>query len=767
MSHPFAGALIETVARALALSLLESAVLVGCVAVLMHLRPVARAATRELVWSLALVTAAGFPAVSLLGSVAQIRHVATTASARVEPANDRLSAVAAGRIHEAAVRNGTTALAVGVAGHAARPAAAVRRTIGSSAVMIFGCVLLVAGRTIGGSAVAILGSVLLVAVVVSLARAGGLLFAVAALARVKRAARPLRARDDSPVARALAAPARRTIRLAVSDEIDVPVAVGFRRPAILIPAPIARAATERDLARIVLHERAHLDRFDDVGNVLQLLIVRAFWFNPAIAYAAGRLALERELAADEWVVARTGEPREYASCLVRLLDLVRGTPQPGPAPGALFTRRDLAIRVERLLSDPATPAPRSLGVVAVAALVAAAALGLQLRFAPALAVVDQRTTLARPAARTPAPLLAPVAAVGAAATLSPVAPVPPVPQRAKPRRAASPAAPQGLAAAPSPAALQRLAAGPSPAPSPALAPTPESPASALGRHLTEARSLSRALVRATQAPSGFAGPRATPRAVGTLAPAIGTELDAAARVLERMRPELDALAADRAAMAVQRARDAVPADVDARLRAAERTLEAAGPQLEANARRAMAAAASTTETRAGARAQSGATRAFERAQADATRSNARAQAAASRAFARAQSDATRTSARAEADAMRAATLAGSRPPDLQRGGTCLGCDLHGADLRGRDLRGVDLKGSDLSSADLRNANLAGATLDGVDLSSARLEGADLRGATLHGVDLSAARLHDSRREGVTFDGEPLRESDLTDAGASL
>jgi len=64
----------------------------------------------------------------------------------------------------------------------------------------------------------------------------------------------------------------RRARLLVSPDIASPMAVGFLRPAVILPADLSEQITREELDQIVLHEVAHLARRDDWWNLLGRLI---------------------------------------------------------------------------------------------------------------------------------------------------------------------------------------------------------------------------------------------------------------------------------------------------------------------------------------------------------------------------------------------------------------------------------------------------------------------------------------------------------------
>ncbi|PYX32029.1 MAG: hypothetical protein DMG80_08880 [Acidobacteria bacterium] len=113
-----------------------------------------------------------------------------------------------------------------------------------------------------------------------------------------------------------------TRRVAVcrSSAVGVPTAIGFFRPAILIPEWVLRDLSAEELKVVLLHEFAHLRRFDDWTNLAQKLVRTVFFFHPAVWWIERRLSLEREMACDEAVLAETENPRAYAECLVSLAE---------------------------------------------------------------------------------------------------------------------------------------------------------------------------------------------------------------------------------------------------------------------------------------------------------------------------------------------------------------------------------------------------------------------------------------------------------------
>jgi beta-lactamase regulating signal transducer with metallopeptidase domain len=142
------------------------------------------------------------------------------------------------------------------------------------------------------------------------------------LHRLRRSCAPLNVSDLHPdlPARLSANRFRRRIQVFSSVKVRVPAAIGFIRPAIVIPAWALKELTPVELNTVVLHELAHLRRCDDWTNLAQKIISALLFFHPAIWWIGRGLAREREMACDDFVLAATADRRGYAKCLVAVAE---------------------------------------------------------------------------------------------------------------------------------------------------------------------------------------------------------------------------------------------------------------------------------------------------------------------------------------------------------------------------------------------------------------------------------------------------------------
>lgn len=142
---------------------------------------------------------------------------------------------------------------------------------------------------------------------------------------------------------------KRSISLYVSQSVSVPMATGFLRPMIVLPEWALRDLSVDELKVVLLHEAAHLHRWDDWTNLAQKILRAVFFFHPLVWWLESKLALEREMACDDFVVAATSSPRAYAECLVTLAEKSFGRRNLALAQAAVNRVRHTALRIRQIL----------------------------------------------------------------------------------------------------------------------------------------------------------------------------------------------------------------------------------------------------------------------------------------------------------------------------------------------------------------------------------------------------------------------------------
>jgi len=147
----------------------------------------------------------------------------------------------------------------------------------------------------------------------------------------------------------------RKVRLATSERVKVPAAIGFWKPVIVLPLWTLRELSANELKPILIHELTHLNRRDDWTNLLQKFVRAIFFFHPAVWWIDARLSIEREMACDDAVLATTGNPRAYASCLIELLEKSCARRGWTMAQAAVHRAHELSQRITRIM-DAKRPA---------------------------------------------------------------------------------------------------------------------------------------------------------------------------------------------------------------------------------------------------------------------------------------------------------------------------------------------------------------------------------------------------------------------------
>lgn len=131
------------------------------------------------------------------------------------------------------------------------------------------------------------------------------------------------------------------------------MAVGIRRPVLVLDEAFVATLDDEELEGVIAHELAHLARRDNLIALLFGLARDLVFFVPGGNWAVRRLLVERELAADQAAIEQTNRPGALAAGLVKVLDLAGSE----SACAALMPQGTLTARVEALCDDRAAPGP--------------------------------------------------------------------------------------------------------------------------------------------------------------------------------------------------------------------------------------------------------------------------------------------------------------------------------------------------------------------------------------------------------------------------
>jgi beta-lactamase regulating signal transducer with metallopeptidase domain len=109
----------------------------------------------------------------------------------------------------------------------------------------------------------------------------------------------------------------RDVRLLVSDDISAPITSGVVNPVVIVPTDAYNWSAER-LHIVLVHELAHVVRFDYFAQLVATFATALFWFHPLVWFANSRLRSEAEHAADDQVLASGTTGVNYATHLLEL-----------------------------------------------------------------------------------------------------------------------------------------------------------------------------------------------------------------------------------------------------------------------------------------------------------------------------------------------------------------------------------------------------------------------------------------------------------------
>ncbi len=141
---------------------------------------------------------------------------------------------------------------------------------------------------------------------------------------------------------------RKKVILLESAIAKIPMTVGAFKPVILVPAGFFTGLSPQEVEAVLLHELAHIRRFDYFVNLIQCMAGVIFFFNPALLWLSSLLRREREYCCDDMAVAASADRKDYIKALVASGEYnisVR------PAMGFAAVKGHLLNRVKRILSN--------------------------------------------------------------------------------------------------------------------------------------------------------------------------------------------------------------------------------------------------------------------------------------------------------------------------------------------------------------------------------------------------------------------------------
>jgi uncharacterized protein (TIGR03435 family) len=173
----------------------------------------------------------------------------------------------------------------------------------------------------------------------------------------------------------------RPVQLLVSGLVQAPVVVGLLRPVVLAPLGALAGLPADQMEALLLHELAHIRRYDYLVNALQSILEALLFYHPVVWWVSGHMRAEREMCCDDAAIAITGDALGFARALAQI-----GAAEHAHHRAAMAaTGGSVVDRVARLLGV-SRPASRTHSLAAVASAAVLVAI-------TAMAVVGQTAAL--------------------------------------------------------------------------------------------------------------------------------------------------------------------------------------------------------------------------------------------------------------------------------------------------------------------------------------------------------------------------------------
>jgi beta-lactamase regulating signal transducer with metallopeptidase domain len=140
---------------------------------------------------------------------------------------------------------------------------------------------------------------------------------------------------------------KKQVRVWLSGIVTSPVTIGYIKPIILLPVAAVNQLSTEQMEAVLLHELAHIRRYDYFINLVIRFIQTILYFNPFVKALVKAVEIEREKSCDEMVIQFQYDPHGYASALL-MLETNNYLPKP-LAVAASGKKSDLLQRIECML----------------------------------------------------------------------------------------------------------------------------------------------------------------------------------------------------------------------------------------------------------------------------------------------------------------------------------------------------------------------------------------------------------------------------------
>lgn len=136
-------------------------------------------------------------------------------------------------------------------------------------------------------------------------------------------------------------------KIRVTQRMVSPMVIGFLKPVIILPVAAVSGLSSSQLEAVIIHELAHIRRYDHLIILFQAFARQVLFFHPAVWYLNREIERERENCCDDLVIQTQNNSLNYIKALTMIQEMNLNGLEPA---NALTTGNNrLLNRIERLI----------------------------------------------------------------------------------------------------------------------------------------------------------------------------------------------------------------------------------------------------------------------------------------------------------------------------------------------------------------------------------------------------------------------------------
>jgi beta-lactamase regulating signal transducer with metallopeptidase domain len=126
----------------------------------------------------------------------------------------------------------------------------------------------------------------------------------------------------------------RKVPLLVSENVNLPAVIGLFSPSVLIPVSLLTGLSRDDLRAIIWHELAHIQRWDYLVNIGQMIVESLLFFNPFVWLVSRQIRQEREACCDAIASLHSEGPNAYVKAMLACTEIAKRNGESFDVPAA-------------------------------------------------------------------------------------------------------------------------------------------------------------------------------------------------------------------------------------------------------------------------------------------------------------------------------------------------------------------------------------------------------------------------------------------------